>query len=187
MKRLLLALCLLSMATTTFAFDSTKRVERIGVLRGVSGGPLMMADALRRELRSRGFDAFDVERSFEEVNEDPSDIADYYVEIVGVPYTADYGGIGVSGRHAAVDVGVVVSRVAAELRVYDGTTMELLATENLSKRSTALLPTGVAVGGGAIYTYLAFPFIERVQQRNVARAAARDAASIVIAALRAQR
>ena len=88
------------------------------------------------------------------------------------------------GRHADVSLGVVVSRVAAELRLYDGTTMELIASSDLSKRTAALMPTYVGIGGGSIYASLALPFIERAQHRNVARKAARAAASFVTASIR---
>lgn len=179
MKRLLIALCLTFVATSAFAFDTTRHGERIAVLRGTHDAQIAMANALCRELRGRGFDAFDVEY------DDRATSADYVVEIAEArPSTEDYGGVGVSGRHADVEVGIVVSRLHAELRIYDGETMELLATENLSKRKTALMPTSIGVGGGALYAVLALPFLERAQHRSVARAAARDAATLVVAAVR---
>ncbi|HEV7767280.1 MAG TPA: hypothetical protein VGQ76_19920 [Thermoanaerobaculia bacterium] len=182
MKRLPIALCLLLVATSAFAFDTTRRGERIAVLRGSHDAEIAMANALRRELRERGFDAFDVEY------DDRATIADYVVEIAEArPSTEDYGGIGVSGRHADVEIGIVVSRLHAELRIYDGETMELIASENLSKGKTALMPTSVGIGdGGSLYAVLALPFIERAQHRSVARAAARDAATLVVAAVRGE-
>jgi hypothetical protein len=178
MKRLLATLCLTLVATSAFAFDSTRRTDRIAVLRGMHDAQIAMGDALRRELRTRGFDAFE--------SDDRDVDADYYVELVAVePSTVDYGGIGVSGRHADIEVGVVVSRVLAELRVYDAR-MELIASENLSKRKTSFMPTSVGIGGGALYAVLALPFLERAQHRSVARAAARDAASMVIDAIRGE-
>jgi hypothetical protein len=185
MKRALGTLCLLLVATTAFAFDSSKPVERIGVLRGMSDAEETMARALLRELRGRGIEAFDVERTFEELlDEEAVPIARYIVEIrSGEPRTSDYSGIGVGGRHADVQIGIVSSKIAAELRVYDGNTMSVIATENLSKRSTTLMPTSVGIGGSAIYAYVALPFIERAQHRSVARKAAREAASLVVAAM----
>jgi hypothetical protein len=187
MKRALPILALLLAAHAAFAFDSARRPARIAVLRGESDAQMAVADALRRELRARGLDAFDAERTYDEVVDDRTDIADYYVEITGGEATTeDYGGIGISGPHADVELGVVVSRLAAELRVYDAATMEVLATQNLSKRSTAVLPTSVGIGGRALYAFVALPFIERAQHRSVARAAARDAASLVAATVRGQ-
>jgi hypothetical protein len=187
MKRLFVALCLTLLATSALAFDSTRRGERIAVLRGTHDAQIAMANALRRELRARGIDAFDAERTYDEVLDERTSIADYYVEIAEArPTTEDYGGVGVAGRHADVELGIVVSRLQAELRIYDGETMELIATENLSKRKTALMPTSVGIGGGALYAVLALPFIERAQHRSVARAAARDAATLVVAAVRGE-
>lgn len=187
MKRLAPILGLLLFATTAFAFDTTKKVERIAMLRGEGDAQIAMANALRRELRERGFDVFDAEQTYDEALEDRGGIADYYVEIVYAdPRVEDYGGIGIGGRNADVELGIVVSRLRAELRVYDGGTMELLSSENLSKRKTALMPTSVGIGGGSIYAVLALPFIERAQHRSVARAAARDAASIVVNVIRGE-
>lgn len=186
MKRTLLALSLMLAATTAFAFDSTKSGDRVGVLRGASEGGSTMERSLLAELRKNGFDAFDVGLTYEQLlDQEAVPIADYIVEInAGHTQTADYGGVDVVGRHADVSLGVVVSKVAAELRLYDGTTMELMATTDLSKRTSALLPTYVGIGGGSIYASLALPFIERAQHRNVARKAARAAASFVTASIR---
>jgi hypothetical protein len=191
MKRALSVMALLLAANAAFAFDSARRAAgstaRIAVLRGESDVQQAVADALRRELRTRGLDAFDAERTYDELRDSNADLADFYVEITGGDAsTEDYGGIGISGRHGDVELGVVVSRLAAELRVYDGNTMELLATQNLSKRSTAVLPTSVGIGGRALYAFIALPFIERAQHRSVARAAAREAATLVAATVRGE-
>ena len=186
MKRLLATLCLLLTATAAFAFDSTRRTERIAVLRGPHEVQTAMADALRRELRERGFDAFDAERTYEEVMDDGSIVADYFVEFASAePATYDHGGIGVAGRHADVGVGVVTSKMFCEVRVYDAETMELIESENLSKRNTSLMPTSVGIGGGVFYAVIGLPF-ERAQERRVARAVAREAASVVIDAIRGE-
>ena len=179
MKRLIVFLSLMLLATSAFAFDSTKSAQRIGVLRsGHDIDPTMMR-ALVSELRGRGFDAFDAGLTYEELlDEEAVPIADYVVEIRGgEPLATGHGGIGVDGRHAGVELGIVSSRVKAELVVYDGATMEKLAASELAKRSTSLMPTGVGVGGGWLYAYVALPFIERAQNRSVVKKAAREAAS----------
>jgi hypothetical protein len=188
MKRLLTTLCVMFLATTAFAFNSTRRAERIGVLSGTNYGGTTMVRALVDNLRSRGFDAFDAEQTYEELlDREAVPIADYVVEIRGgEARTEDYGGIGIGGPHADVELGVLVSKVAAELRVYDGGSMKLIASTDLSKRTTAVMPTSVAIGGGAIYAYLALPLIERAQHRNVARKAAREAAAFVVATVRGE-
>jgi hypothetical protein len=186
MKRPLLALCLMLAATTALAFDSTKSADRIGVLRGERDEESPVERSLVNELRSRGFDAFDVGLTYEELlDQEAVQIADYIVVIDGgQTRTADYGGVDIVGRHADVSLGIVATNLAAELRLYDGASMELIATNDLSKRSTALLPTYVGIGGGSIYAALALPFIERAQHRSVAKKAARAAATFVTANLR---
>jgi hypothetical protein len=180
MRRLLAAIALMLVATTALAFDSSKSDERIGVLRGMSEAESLIARSLLTELRNRGLDAFDAGVTYEELmDEEAVPIAGYVIELRGDTRTADYGGIDVAGRHADVSLGLVVSKLASELRVYDGHTMTLVASADLSKRSTALLPTSVGIGGGAVFAYVVLPFVERVQHRNVARRAARDAAEFV--------
>ena len=186
MKRLLATLCLTLTATTAFAFDTTRRTERIAVLRGPHEVQSAMADALRRELRQRGFDAFDAERTYDEVMDDSAVVADYFVEFASAePSTYDSAGIGVGGRYADVGIGRVTSRMHVEVRVYDAETMELTASENLSKKQSSWMPTSVGVGGGVLYAVIGLPF-ERAQERRVARAAAREAASFVIGAIRGE-
>lgn len=192
MKRLLAVASLLLLAASAFAFDSTKSSEkstkRVGVLRSGHDVDSTMTRALVGDLRNRGFDAFDAGLTYDELlDEEAVPIADYVIEIRGgEPQTADYGGVGIAGRHADLELGIVSSKVTAELRVYDGDTMEVIATSDLSKRTTALMPTGVGIGGRAIYAYLALPFIERAQHRNVAKKAAREAASFVTATIRGE-
>jgi len=195
MKRLLAALCLISIAGAAFAFDSTRRPNRIGIL-------LSAADfdqeretvverevrrALRAELQQRGFDAFDAELTFEEASRDGVMAADYLVEIVGGdPQAEEYGGLGIGSRHIDFTLGVIVSRVAADIRVYDAETLQVIATENLSRRKSAVVPTSLGFGGNHVFAAVALPFFYRAQYRNVARAAARDAATFVTATIRGQ-
>ncbi|HYC59718.1 MAG TPA: hypothetical protein VEK79_09145 [Thermoanaerobaculia bacterium] len=186
MKRLLATLCLTLTATTAFAFDSTRRAERIAVLRGPHEIQSAMADALRRELRQRGYDAFDAERTYEEVMDDGAVYADYFVEFASAqPSTYDSAVVGVGGRHADVGIGRVTSSMHVEVRLYDAETMELIASENLAKKKSSWMPTSVGIGGGVFYAVIGLPF-ERAQERKVARAAAREAAAFVIGTIRGQ-
>lgn len=185
MKRLFVALCILLMPVAAHAFDPERRAERIGLLRGVDDEQQYVIDTLRRELRGRGFDAFDAELSYDDVTEEHSEIADYFVEVIGAGgRVTEHGGVSISSRHGGVSLGLLVSRVAAEVRLYDARTMELVSSETLAKKTSAFVPTGVGVGGGALYAWLAMPFIERAQYRSAARAAAKDAAMYVTAAIR---
>lgn len=193
MKRTLAAVCLILLAAPASAFDPTPGRERLGVLRpgdsfapGVAAIEKTLHETLCAELRARGFEVVDVEQSFDDLEMNADRDADWYIELVPAhAESADYGGVGVGGRHADMTLGVVVSRIAAEARVYRGRTLELLATESLAKRNTALLPTSVGVGGSHIFAALALPFVTRAQERSVARAAGRDLASRITAAIRA--
>ena len=193
MKRLVFALSLLLAAGAAHAFDPVPARTRIGVLRcsGVSEheresyAQRAVLDSLGNELRERGFDAYDAEATFDEVAQADVREADYYVEIVGGhAETIDHGGVGLGSRYADVSLGVIVSRVAAELRVYDGETMDVLYTETLKKKNTAVVPTSVGIGGRSFFAVFATPFLERAQVRSVARAAARVAADRVAEAVR---
>jgi hypothetical protein len=181
MKRLLIAMLLVVVSgVPAFAFDDSRDERvRVGVLRGTDELQMNVAEVVVRELRARGIDAFDAVRTYEEAVEDGAAVADFYVEIVGNASTTEHGGIGVGTRHVGVSVGVLVSRVAAEVRIYDGDTFELVRTHDLSKRNTSLAPTSVGFGGGALFAYIAMPYIERAQLRRVVRATGRSAAMLV--------
>ena len=191
MKRLPVAicmvLCILLMPAAAHAFDTERGAARIGLLRGVDDTQQYVIDTLRHELRGRGFDAFDAELEYDDVAvEDHSHLADYFVEVVGGHAdVSEHGGIGIDTRRGGVSLGILVSRVAGEVRVYDARTMELVSSHELRRKNTAIVPTSVGVGGGALYAVIALPFIERAQYRSAARAAARDAATHVTATIRA--
>lgn len=195
MKRLTLAVFLLLIAGAAYAFDASPARPRIGVLRPhdtyaferESSIQNIFHDALHAELRERGFDAFEVEMTFAELAVEPDRDADWYVEVIpGSAETTDHGGVGVGTRHSDVTLGVVVSRVAAEVNIYRGRTLELIATESLKKRNTALMPTSVGFGGRSLFAVIALPFVERAQVRSVTRSAARELAGRIAAVARAQ-
>lgn len=128
-----------------------------------------LRNELRRELRARGFEAFNANRDDER--------ADYFVEIVSSG-ASDHpvAGIGAGIGAVGVDVSVVVARVAAELRVYDGRTMEVIDRFDLRRKNTAVVPTGVGVGTRSVWAFIALPLVNHAQYRAAARAVARDAA-----------
>ena len=184
MKRLGFAVGLLLVATAAHAFDPTPARTSIGVLRAHESFGYFH-DALEAELRQRGFDVFTIDASFRELSMDPDRDADFYVEVIpGNAETVDYGGVGVGTRHADVTLGVLVSRVGADANIYRGRTLELIATESLAKKNTALLPTSVGFGGRNLFAAIALPFVERAQARSVTRAAARELADRIANAVR---
>ena len=189
MKRLLIALLLL-VPGVALAFDTTPSAPRVGVLR--QAGDRIHNDALvsdsvlrylRDELRDRGVDAFPVDLTYIEASEDGYDDADFLVEVVSAADGGEYGGVGVGGPHGGVELSLSIARVFAEVRVYDGRTFELIASEDLRKRSTAVLPTAVAIGGRRSWLSIAAPIAQWAQYRHVARSAAREAASRITAAI----
>lgn len=185
MKRIIVAtLILVLSAATASAFDAEKRGDRIAILQVTAEGRpaeatvgQAMASYLRKNLRREGFDAFTISETFDSVQDEPRDDVDFYVEIA--PWDADsnpYGGVGVNGPHAGVDIAVVSSRVAARIRVYDARTFHLLGSYDLTDRSTAIMPVGVGVGHRAIYGWVAMPFAQWMQYRRLTRRLAEDAA-----------
>ena len=184
MKRLLIVLVSLTCAASSFAFDPTPQPGRIALLRSSVANDEPMIAALADELRRRGLDAFDSGLTWDEaVRETPP--ADYLVDLAGSEPDADeIAGIGVGGDSGEISLGVVSTRMFVEVRVYDAVTLELIGSETLSSRSTAVLPTGVGIGGRALFAWFALPFVQHAQSRRVVRSAARDAAAAIEATLR---
>ncbi|HEV2720874.1 MAG TPA: hypothetical protein VG323_12705 [Thermoanaerobaculia bacterium] len=184
MKRLLL-LGLLLIATPVFAINTTilRRGERIGVLRMNEQFDVAtertvanaIESALPRALRDRGFDAFDTQRTYDGVRRGDGPDAAFYVEVVGAHGGGrEAAGVGVGGDNVYATLGVVVSRVAAEVRLYDGKTFELIDRFDLSKKSTAVVPTSVGIGGRFVWAELALPFVRYSQYRSAAQDVARQ-------------
>jgi hypothetical protein len=199
MKRLILSLCLLTVGTgLSPSRDGLKPVPtsavRIGILRAPDAFYYAnaehvyrsMRETLRSELRARGYETVLVDWTFDDLPRDAEPAADYYVEIAGDSRTEDRGGVGVSGRYAAMSMGMLVSDVAADVFVYDAATLEQLAHESMSKRDRAFVPTSVGVGGGNLFAWIAAPIIERAQVRSVSRQLARDIAARVDGVVRAR-
>jgi len=134
-------------------------------------------NALRRELRSLGFDAFDTRATFDSILRSGPVDADFYVEVVSADAAGrPLGGIGVGSGDLAVEVGVLVARVAAEVRLYDARTLKLVERYELQKKSTAVVPTGIGIGGRSIWASIFIPFAHYGQYRAAARDVAHQAA-----------
>lgn len=196
MKRVLIAAACLLVAGAAFAFDPkpSSGAPRVGVLR-VSGDyeraeasvANLVVRYLLSELRDRGLDAYDTRLTYDEIANGKGEDADYYVEILGAGGdTGSYGGIGIGTYDVGVSVDVVVSRVAAELRVYDGRNGKTVLSETLSKRKRAVMPSSVYLGGSRFFAAIAVPFVEHAQYRSMSRSAARDAAQLVAEAIQPQ-
>jgi hypothetical protein len=181
-RTLCTALLLLAWATTASAFHEGDTRVRIGIL-GMRG-QLTESDAdlaslvgrnLRGELRKKGFDAFVTNRTVDDVQPDD---ADYYVELLSSSGSGDYpiGDVAIGSRDVAAAVTVVMSRVAAEVRLYDGRSLEQVASYDLRQTKVMPVPSWISVGGRNFYTVLGLPLVQYTQYRRAAGAVARDAA-----------
>ena len=186
MKRLVLGLLLLA-ATPLFAINTNvlRKGDRVAVLRMSEDFELRserivagaIESGLPRELRKRGFDAVESRLTYDDLRRGDDGGAKYYVEVVSAR-AADrgVGEIGTAAANVYASVGVIVSRVAAEVRLYDGKTLELVDRWSLSRKSTSVQPTSVGVGGRSIFAAIALPFFQYGQYSNAASDIARDAA-----------
>jgi hypothetical protein len=186
MKRFLF-LGLLLVATPLLAINTSvlRRGDRVGVLRMSERFDVASEETvartiesdLPRVLRDRGFDAFDAHATYDDVRRGDGPGAAYYVEVVGARAgDREAVGVGVGAENVYASIGVVVSRVAAEVRLYDGKTLELVDRWDLSKKSTAVVPTSVGVGGRFVWAAIALPFVHYGQYRSAAHDVARQAA-----------
>jgi hypothetical protein len=142
---------------------------------------------LSKELQRQGFDCALAHQTYGDLDRHAEGNADWYVEIVsGQAGGHPLGGIGVGGSNVGAEISLVVARVAAELRVYDGRTLELFDSFDLHRSAMAVVPTALGVGGRHLYAYIALPFIQYARYRAAAGAVARDAASMIASSVRGE-
>jgi hypothetical protein len=184
MKRLILIFTML-IAIPAFGFNTTlTRGDRVGVLlpsvldQSDEWVARAVSSYLTRELRDRGLDAFDARMDYDDLRTEDRIDADYYVEVIsGDGESRARGGIGIGTDSLGVDLGVIVSHVAARMRIYDARTLEMLDEYDLQRGNTTVLPTAVGVGGRHVSAWIALPFVQYARYRAAARAVAREAAS----------
>ncbi|HJW94737.1 MAG TPA: hypothetical protein VJ901_14055 [Thermoanaerobaculia bacterium] len=187
MKRLAVALLIVLSAASAFALDTTKRGNRIGVLvtrdrytdRGAEAAmAASIGKYLREELQKAGFDAFLTDVTYDELARNTTSAADYYVEVASSETSGGSpGGVGVGNRDLGVDISVVVAHVAAEVRLYDGRSLELIRRFELQQSKKAIAPTSISIGGSGIWGWFSIPITEVVQFRRAAHGIAKDAAT----------
>lgn len=188
MKRSLLLLVVAALVVSpAFAFDPSRpAVGQITLLqeplykgsdfefriaRGVREG-------LLRELRGRGFDVTDSRDTYADVQRDGRAVSGVFVELApSDAYAESRGDVAVSGRNVGVDIAMLVSRVAAELRVYDGRTFELIAKRHLSKADVRVVPTGIGIGSYHMSVWFGLPIFQYARYRAAAQAVVKDAAA----------
>jgi len=185
MRRAAFALLALLLAAPLFAITGTPvRGNRIGVLRiadRYAGPEAAVADTvqsgLTRELRGLGFDAYESDLTYDDLRRFEGDAPAYYVEIVS-GRAADHavGEVGLTNGVLAGTVGLVVSHVAAEVRLYDGRSLEVVRSFEVRHRSTTIAPTGVGIGGRWSWLWVGLPVLRYGEYRSAAREVAHDAA-----------
>lgn len=190
MKRLALGLILLSFALPAAAFRTTlHRGDRVGILLPDTGADagfprtvaMAVTRSLERELRARGVDASDMRMTFDELRSAGQSDADYYIEVSrGDGDAHALGGIEVGDYNVGVDISVVVAYVAARLNIYDGRSLELIDSYDFQRRATAVMPTGIGIGGRSVGLRLALPFVQYARYRAAARAVAAEAAGAIV-------
>lgn len=186
MNRVLSAVLVILVAPSLFAFDPVHRTgNRVLVLRSTLGddgqyesrAAARVREQLIRELRDRGFDATDARMTYDQFRREGQLDADFIVELA--PGEAEDHAVaegGVRVPNATVDIAVVVSRVASELRVYDGRTLDVIAKRHLQSHSTTVIPTGVGAGTYRMGVFVAMPFVEYFRYRAAVNAVVDDAA-----------
>ena len=192
MRRTVFAVVLLAAATAS-AINTDSHPIRIALLAGPdqwadrrdAQTADLMRNQLRGELRELGYDAFLTGDRVFDLGHPDTPQADYYLDVTGAADGHPVGAVGFPvGRHAGAEIGVIVSRVAASVNVYDGRTLDLIHTIDLQKRKTSIAPTAIALGGRWFWAGLALPIVEWSQYRAAVRGAAHDAALQLDEALR---
>lgn len=192
MRRTVFAVVLLAAATAT-AINTDSHPIRIALLaapdnwadRRDAQTADLVRNQLRGELRELGYEAFITGDRVADLGDEGTAQADYYLDVAGAADGYPVGAVGFPvGRHAGAEIGIIVSRVAASVSVYDGRTLDLIRTIDLQKRKTSVAPTAIGIGGRWFWAALALPIVEWSQYRAGVRAVAHDAALQLDEALR---
>ena len=179
MRRLILAVALLSAATAS-AFDTSTRPLHITLLASPAPAIDAFHDRLHYELHALGYDVSDSNVGIRDAGGEALR-PDFYIEIL------DAGGSSrpVAGIGAGpVDVGVSVNHVGTNINLYSGRTLELIDTIDLRKRSTSVAPAGIYFGSRPVWAAVSLPFFEWAQYRSAMRKLAHEAAHEIDGAVR---
>ena len=142
----------------------------------------IMQKSLTEELTSAGFNAAVTRNTYDELERAEETNADYYVEVVYTDVTGRPIAEISTGGPVGVDVGIESSRVRAEVRLYDGRTLEML--ERFQLQQSRIVPVIEAVGvvSANIYVQAAIPFVRYAQLRSAIRAVAQQGAERITSA-----
>jgi hypothetical protein len=193
MRRLAIPLLLVTLAANAYAIDTRTSAGqlRIAILdtserlidARANDTALLVRGAIRNALRERGFDAFTVREHYDDLVRGRTD-ADYYVEIVSSSSESHpVGGVAIPvGGSIGAEIDVLVSRLAAEVRLYDGKTLDEVRTFDLRRRQTTVAPAAVIVSR-PLWAFVALPLVDWARARAAARGLGTDAAAQIAAEL----
>lgn len=193
MRRLAIPLLLVTLAANAYAIDTRTSAGqlRIAILdtserlidARANDTALLVRGAIRNALRERGFDAFTVRDRYDDLVRGRTD-ADYYVEIVSSSSESHpVGGVAIPvGGSIGAEIDVLVNRLAAEVRLYDGKTLDEVRTFDLRRRQTTVAPAAVIVSR-PLWAFVALPLVDWARARAAARGLGTDAAAQIAAEL----
>jgi len=176
MRRTALLVVLVLVSIPAFAINRSRvrAGDRVGVLRSFPGERDPIERSLVRELRARGIDAFDAEVTYEDLVRGDAASAAWYVEVSFAGHEAPACGVGVGAGPVSTTVAVVDSDIAAHMRLLDGRTFEEIDAFDLRRHGRSVQPTGIGLGGRAIWAWLPLAFLTRT---GAVDEMARDAAA----------
>ena len=189
MKRTIVILALLTIAVPSWALkgtpDTPKRPMRIGVLHTGDGWADASYDtaaaAIEREialqLHDRGLEAWETHQTLRDAYQDRVGQADLYISGGGDARFRELGDLDVSGPHTVGSLGLVISKCAAEVRVYDGGTLALVDHFQLSHRRWAVVPTSLGLHNRRFVALAisVIPIVQHLQYRSAIRGVAEEA------------
>src|SRR5258708_25489124 len=194
MKRAALVLFLRVLAAPVWAIRGVAagtRRRRMAVLHtgdqwtdpGMDAAAAAIEHEIVDQLRERGAEAWEARHTLGDVrNEEPSPDVDFLVEVTaGEARQREVGGVALGDAHVSTTLGLVLSRVAAEVRLYDAGTHEMLDRYELSRSKTAVLPTSFGIGDGRFFAYSVVPIARHFQYRSAVREVATEAADRIVA------
>ncbi len=185
-RLVLFALVLCATIPSAFAFDGDRssfliRSSTASELRESAATRSRLTRALQAELARAGFDVNidDVKRGARR-----SRIFDYIIEVgisdsARTPLGGVSGGTRIGSVGVATEVSMVRSEVAAEFRLYDGKTEELIDTFELSAEASAPALTGLGVGDPYGFVFINIPWFSRGPSREATRRLAREAVEVI--------
>jgi hypothetical protein len=131
---------------------------------------------LRIELASRGFGSFDAAVTFNDLQRGGAAPADYYVEI-GCSFGSRTSGMAAAAvGPIMINSEIAASDVDAEVRLFNGRTLELVARYELRRKRRSVIPAGVGIGTYGLWAMLPLPLVRDAQFRALEREIAREAA-----------